>query len=263
MDYHIDDAYGYIGDLGRNPRLVWLFDFLGKKGRVFQELFDNGYTEDLVSMRKALKGLSSDDKELNIAIEEFRQMVSRSKILMVINDGCNDYYQFPARDHGGFGSEEQHCSLDIFDDFTYKDIAHAKPPEKPGVFVIKTRKSGTDEIDINDELIGNFTNIKWKRMHSVFETRLDQIVHMSNCPILYIGSAGTSSKSRQTLASRYQELAYCHPITFSLWALLHYNWKLDFGWKVTDNPKKYADELKKNYVKHHGQMPLMIEREEQ
>jgi hypothetical protein len=63
MDYHIDDAYGYVGDIGHFRRLEGLFEFLGKNGRVFQELFDNGYTEDLVTMRKALKGLSSDDKE--------------------------------------------------------------------------------------------------------------------------------------------------------------------------------------------------------
>jgi hypothetical protein len=262
MDYHIDDAYGYVGDLGHIRRLEGLFDFLGKKGRVFQELFDNGYTEELVKMRKALKGLSSDDEELNSAIADFRKIVSRSKIIMVINDGCNDYYQFDTGDQGGFESEIQQCGLDIFNDFMYKDIAHANPPEKPGVFIIKTHKSGTDEIDINDELIGYFSNIRWKRMHHAFETRLDKIVHMSNCPILYIGSAGTSLKSQQTLASRYQELAYCHPITFSLWALLHYNWKLDFGWKVCDNPKKYVAELKTMYVKNHGQMPMMAEREE-
>jgi hypothetical protein len=262
MDYHIDDAYGYVGDLGHIQRLEGLFDFLGKKGHVFQELFDNGYTEELVTMRKALKGISSDDEELNSAIADFRKIVSRSKIIMVINDGCNDYYQFDTRDEGGFESKNQQCGLDSFNDFTYKDIAHAKPPEKPGVFIIKTRKSGTDEIDINDQLIGNFTNIKWKRMYSIFETRLDKIVHMSNCPILYIGSTITSLKSRQTLANQYQELAYCHPITFSLWALLHYNWKLDFGWKVCDNPKKYAADLKTMYVKYHGQMPMMAEREE-
>jgi len=259
MDYHIDDAYGYVGDLGHLRRLEGLFEFLGKNGRVFQELFDNGYTEDLVTMRKALKGLSSDDEELNSAIADFREIVSRSRIIMVINDGCNDYYQFDTGDQGGFKSEIQQCGLDIFNDFTYKDIAHAKPPKKPGVFVIKTRKSGTDEIDINDQLIGNFSNIKWKRMHHTFETRLDKIVHMSNCPILYIGSTGTG---RQTLATRYEDLAYCHPITFSLWALLQNNWKLDFGWKETENPRQYAKELKKMYVKHHGQMPMITEREE-
>jgi hypothetical protein len=178
---------------------------------------------------------------------------------MVINDGCNDYYQFDTGDQGGFESEIQQCGLNIFNDFTYKDIAHAKPPEKPGVFVIKTRKSGTDEIDINDQLIGNFSNIEWKRMHHAFETRLDKIVHMSNCPILYIGSTGNG---RQTLAKRHEELAYCHPITFSLWALLQHNWKLEFGWKETENPRQYAKELKNIYVKHHGQMPMMTEREE-
>jgi hypothetical protein len=34
MDYHIDDAYGYIGDLGRIPRLKWLFGFLVKRRTV-------------------------------------------------------------------------------------------------------------------------------------------------------------------------------------------------------------------------------------
>ena len=259
MDYHIDDAYGYVGDLGRIPRLEWLFDFLVKKGRVFQEFYENGYTDDLVAIRKALEGLFSDDMDLNSAIADFREIVARSKIIMVINDGCNDYYQFDTGDQGGFESEEQQCGLDIFNEFTYEYISQAKPPEQPGVFVIKTHKPGTDEIDINNEVIGNFSNIEWKRMHHTFETRLDKIVHMSNCPILYIGSTGTG---RQTLAKQYEDLAYCHPITFSLWALLQYNWKLDFGWKKTETPKQYAKDLKKMYVKHHGQMPLMTEQEE-
>ena len=262
MDYHIDDAYGYIGDLGKIRRLEWLFDFLGKKGRIFQELFDNGYTEDLVTLRKALKGLSSEDEELNSAIVDFREMVSRCKIILVINDGCNDYYQFPAQDRGGIDSVEQNCSLDIFNDFKYQDIKSAHPPEKPGVFVIKVRKRGTDEIDISNELEGDLYEIKWKAMRYALSHRLDQIVHMSNCPILYIGHAGTNSESRQTLAGKYRELAYCHPTQYYVWALLKYNWKLDFGWKVNDYPKKYAAELKTEFVKHHGQMPLMIEREE-
>jgi hypothetical protein len=262
MDYHIDDAYGYIGDLGRIPKLEWLFDFLGKKGRIFQELFYNGYTEDLVSLKKALKGLSSDDGELNGAIAEFREMVSRCRIILVINDGCNDYHQFDKQDRGGFESSDQQCGLDIFDDFNYQDIRNAHPPEKPGVFVIKVRMGGIDECDISNDLMGEIDKIKWKTMHYAFSHRLDQIVHMSNCPIFYIGYAGTNSKSRQTLAGKYRELAYCHPTQYYVWALLKYNWKLDFGWKVCDNPKKYAAELKTKFVKHHGQMPLMVEREE-
>lgn len=262
MDYHIDDAYGYVGDLGGTPRLELLFDFLVKKGEIFQDLADNGYTEDLVTLIKTLKGISSKNKEVNSAIEEFRKIASQCKIIMVINDGCNDYSQFETQDQGGFNSKIQQCGLEIFKDFQYQNITNAHPPEKPGVFVIKIRKPGTDELEINEELTANFENIKWAAMRDAFTTRLDKIVHMSHCPILYIGSAGTSTRSRQTLAGRYQELAYCHPIQYYLWALLHYNWKLDFGWKVCDNPKKYAAELRTMYVKHHGQMPMMVEREE-
>jgi|GEM_PF-995259 len=260
MDYHIDDAFGYVGDIGHLCRLERLIDFLGKKGRAFQELYDYGYSWDLGTMKKTLEGLSSDDKDINDVIAEFRDIVSRSKIIMVINDGCNDYSQFDSGDKGGFESKVQRCGLKIFQEFTYQEITTAKPPEKPGVFVIKIRKPGTDEIEINNMVIGNFGNIRWKRMYAVFATRLDKIVHMSTCPILYIGSSGTG---RQTLAGRYEDLAYCHPITFYLWALLQYNWKLDFGWNVCEHPRKYATELKTMYIEHHGQMPLMTEREEQ
>jgi hypothetical protein len=262
MDYHIDDAYGYIGAFEAFVGIDKLIDFLGNEGRIFQELFDNGYTDDLVTLRKALKGISSENENLNNEIVHFREMVSRCKSILVINDGCNDYYQFQAKDRGGYGSEEQNCSLDIFNDFKYQDIKSAHPPEKPGVFVIKVRKRGTDEIDISNELEGDLCKIKWKAMQYAFSHRLDQIVHMSNCPILYIGDAGTNPESWQTLAGKYRELAYCHPTQYYVWALLNYNWKLDFGWKVNDYPKKYAAEIKTEFVKHHGQMPLMIEREE-
>jgi len=40
MDYHIDDAFGYVGDIGHLCRLERLIDFLGKKGRAFQELYE-------------------------------------------------------------------------------------------------------------------------------------------------------------------------------------------------------------------------------
>ncbi len=262
MDYHIDDAYGYIGEFEAFAGIEALMDFLGNKRRVFRELFDNGYTEDLVTLRKALKGISSENENLNNEIVHFREMVSRCKIILVINDGCNDYYQFQAQDRGGIDSVEQNCSLDIFNDFKYQDIKSAHPPEKPGVFVIKVQKRGTDECEISNELTGEICEIKWKAMQHAFSHRLDQIVHMSNCPILYIGHAGTNPESRQTLADKYRELAYCHPTHFYVWALLKYNWKLDFGWMVCDYPKKYAAELKTEFVKHHGQMPLMIEREE-
>src|SRR5665647_660570 len=92
MDYHIDDAYGYVGDLGRIPNLKRLFDFLSKKGTVLQELSDNWYTDDLVALRRALKGVSSKNKELNNDIVHFREIVSRCRTILVINDGCNDYF---------------------------------------------------------------------------------------------------------------------------------------------------------------------------
>jgi len=262
MDYHIDDAYGYVGSLGIFVELDKLINFLNKKDPVFQEFFDEWNTENILKLKKALEGVTSKNKEMNKEIAHFREVLSRCKIIAVINDGCNDYYQFDTQDQGGYNSKEQQCGLDIFSDFKFQNISNAHPPDKPGVFVIKIRKPGTDEIEIYNELISDFENIKWATMQDAYTNRLDKIVHMSNCPILYIGSAGTNMKSRQTLASHYHELAYCHPIQYYLWALLHYNWKLDFGWKVCDNPKKYAAEIKTMYVKHHGQMPMMVEREE-
>ena len=262
MGYYIYDAYGYIGALEKFAGIEELMGFLGNKGLIFQEFFDNGYTEDLVTLRKALKGISSENEKMNCEIIHFRDMVSKSRDILLINDGCNDYGPFEAQDRGGYGSKEQNCSLDIFNDFKYQDIRRAQPPEKPGVFIIKVRKRGTDECDISNEFMGDINKIKWEAMQNSFSYRLDKIGEMSNCPILYIGHAGTNSESRQTLAGKYRELAYCHQTQYYVWALLKYNWKLDFGWKVNDYPKKYAAELKTEFVKHHGQMPLMIEREE-
>jgi len=139
---------------------------------------------------------------MNKEIIHFRDILSQCKIIAVINDGCNDYYQFNTLDHGGYNSKEQQCGLEIFNDFKYQNISNAHPPETPGVFVIKIRKPGTDEIDINDELTADFENIKWAAMRDALSPAW---IKLSTCLI--------AQSCILVLPGRYQEPPdTCRPI---------------------------------------------------
>jgi hypothetical protein len=43
--------------------------------------------------------------------------------------------------------------------------------------------------------------------------------------------------------------------------LLYFGWKLEFGWKKSDEPKKEEDELKMKYRELHNRtLPALVER---
>ncbi|MCX6690806.1 MAG: hypothetical protein NTW33_01830 [Methanoregula sp.] len=256
MSWQIDDAYGFISDFSSSHGLVEVGSYLETKGRVFRELFTNMYTFDLVTLRKALKKVpSSGDKMIDSKIASLLELSRRCRYILIFNDGANNWIDTHCT--------KKNCGLDLFDEFEFQNINTAKPPDLPGVYAIKIRKWGRDEIDIGNNLFEFFKPLRWRMMQDYFYHYLGRIQEINDCPILYIGHAGTNKKSRQTLAVSYHDLAYNHPNQFPLWALLHNGWQLDFGWMVHDRPKKYATELKVQYTTYHGTMPLLTWREKQ
>jgi hypothetical protein len=140
------------------------------------------------------------------------------------------------------------CGLDLFRDFSFEDLPRAKPPDEKGVYVIRVRTPGIPPDEILQRLVPRISRFGWKMAEDYLLDRIGRIRNIGECPILYIGSAGTGSTRRQTLASRYRDLTRRHTAQFSIWALLYFGWKLDFGWKVTENPREEETDLKTRYL---------------
>jgi len=43
-------------------------------------------------------------------------------------------------------------------------------------------------------------------------------------------------------------------------ALLLAEWRLDFGWFETEQPKRFEEELKRLYLEIHGSLPALVKR---
>lgn len=47
---------------------------------------------------------------------------------------------------------------------------------------------------------------------------------------------------------------------YPIWALLYFNWELEFEWKVANNPENVESQLKKEYKKRHNKLPALVKR---
>jgi hypothetical protein len=147
------------------------------------------------------------------------------------------------------------CGLDLFRDFVFQDLTSANPPDRKGVYAIRVRTPGMPPDEILQRLEPCISRFGWQMAEDYLLGRISRIRNIGECPILYIGSAGTSPVSRHTLAGRYRDLTRRHTAQFPVWALLCFGWKLDFGWKVTENPRDEEAELKARYL-NRGQRSL-------
>jgi len=92
-------------------------------------------------------------------------------------------------------------------------------------------------------------------------SRIKRIENVSQCPVIYIGSAGTRQDSKNTLRGRYKEFSQRHTAMYPVWALLYFGWELDFGWEEGDSPRDAEDDLKQKYaILHSGKLPALVER---
>jgi hypothetical protein len=147
------------------------------------------------------------------------------------------------------------CGLDLFRDFEFDDITSAKPPDAKGVYVIRVRKPGMPPDEIIRNLRPHILHLGWKMAGKYLLDRIGRIEKIGDCPIIYIGSAGTNPGSRHTLAGQYRGLVNRHAIQFSIWALLYFGWELDFGWKAGENPKELEKDLKERYETRQRRIP--------
>lgn len=153
------------------------------------------------------------------------------------------------------------CGLDLFRDFTFEDIRRAKPPEAKGVYVIRVRKAGLPPGEILKELGSHPGYLPGEKVDTSILRQIRRIRNIGDCPVLYIGSAGTSRTSRHTLAGRYRDLTRRHTAQFPLWALLYFGWELDFGWKAAEDPREEEAGLKRRYLNRgRRSLPALVAR---
>ncbi|MEM2292997.1 MAG: hypothetical protein QW228_07380 [Candidatus Aenigmatarchaeota archaeon] len=154
------------------------------------------------------------------------------------------------------------CCNYLFDDFVFEDLTSAKPPDKKGVYVIRVKSKREvplgDMIEKTRQLL---SNIGWDLVTDFIMSRVKRLENIGNCPIIYIGSAGTQKESKNTLKKRYEEFANRHTAMYPIWVLLYFGWKLELGWKISANPLHDENELKRNYqILHGGKLPALVEK---
>jgi hypothetical protein len=154
------------------------------------------------------------------------------------------------------------CCNNLFDDFTFEDLTSAKPPDVKGIYVVRIKCRS--EVPLNDMVEKTrklLSGIGWNLVIDFIMSRVERLGNIGNCPIVYIGSAGTRSESRNTLKNRYEEFSNRHTAMYPIWVLLYFGWRLEFGWKLSANPLRDENELKKNYrILHGGKLPALVEK---
>jgi hypothetical protein len=153
------------------------------------------------------------------------------------------------------------CCQDLFEGFTFDEISRSRPPARKGVYCIRIRKRGTPTEEIEAILADRIPGLRWGMVQDYLLDRIHRIHNIADCPVIYLGSAGTNANSRHTLAGRYQDFKKRHTVQYPLWALLYFGWDLDYGWMIADNPAEVESRLKQLYRdRHGGKLPALVSR---
>ncbi|NIO38579.1 hypothetical protein GTO27_12915 [Candidatus Bathyarchaeota archaeon] len=153
------------------------------------------------------------------------------------------------------------CCSDLLVGFTFEDIVEAEPPSEKGVYVVRIRKRSER---LPEAMISEakqlMARVGWKMLEKKVMSRIKRLRGISQCPVIYIGGAGTQPGSRNTLKGRYSEFSGRHTAMYPVWILLYFGWELEFGWKATNDPANEEAELKRKYRKiHQERLPALVE----
>jgi len=153
------------------------------------------------------------------------------------------------------------CCSDLLVGFTFEDMVEAEPPSEKGVYVVRIRKRSER---LPEAMISEakqlMARVGWKMLEKKVMSRIKRLRGISQCPVIYIGGAGTQPGSRNTLKGRYSEFSGRHTAMYPVWILLYFGWELEFGWKITNEPANEEVELKRKYRKiHQGKLPALVE----
>jgi len=156
--------------------------------------------------------------------------------------------------------DQRDCCKDLFTEFEFQDLRSASPPNKKGVYVIRIKKEGSSVIEIIEQIKQCIQNLNWKLVENYIFNRISRLKKIKQCPIIYVGSAGTHKGSKNTLKGRYEEFSRRHTAMYPIWVLLYFSWELEFGWKEEeDDPGRVESQLKQKYTERHkDKLPALV-----
>ncbi len=152
------------------------------------------------------------------------------------------------------------CICDqLFQGFLWSELSSLKSsrlPGKPGVYVVRVIERDVEclkeRLKLLEELI---LETGWRELIGYVKPRLERVLKIGDCPVVYIGSSGN-------LQSRLQDLAgKCHTAFYSILVLLVSKWRLDYGFKTLPSKKeaeRLEEELKRRYIACHGRLPALV-----
>ena len=127
--------------------------------------------------------------------------------------------------------------------------------------MIRVRVRGQTPDQIVRQVAQLVGKVDWPKVGNYILSRIGRLKNVSECPVVYIGSAGTRESSKNTLRGRHEEFSGRHTAMYPVWALLYFGWELEFGWKEYNNPKDAESDLKQRYaMKHVDKLPALVKR---
>ena len=153
------------------------------------------------------------------------------------------------------------CCGELFDKFQFHDLTVAKPPNNKGIYAIRVKRRGKATSEILAQVEQLVEKLSWPPVGDFIRSRVSRLEGIGECPIIYIGSAGTRSESKNTLLKRYREFSHRHTAMYPVWALLCFGWELEFGWILEEEQTARVEaEIKKKYKQQHGnKLPAIVQ----
>jgi hypothetical protein len=153
------------------------------------------------------------------------------------------------------------CCREIFGRFQFQNLPDARPPNKKGVYAIRFTLRGKGSSEIVAQVKQLVDTLGWPQVGEFVLGRVRRIERIGQCPIIYIGGAGSGSDSKSTLSHRLKEFSNRHTAMYPIWALVYFGWKLEFGWFVAENAGKAEKEIKQLYKQERGgRLPALVEK---
>lgn len=154
-------------------------------------------------------------------------------------------------------ANQRNCCDELFKGFEWKDFKEANPLKCGGVYAIRINDEGKKPEIMVGKAKDLISSIGLKSSDSPLTNLINRLREINECPIIYIGR----SKNMWRRYDRGLLGDGNHPAKFPIWILYYFGWKLEFGWKTSDNPKDEEDELKNEYRKAHGyKLPALMKR---
>jgi hypothetical protein len=142
---------------------------------------------------------------------------------------------------------------DLVDNFHFEELANAHPPKKSGVYAIRVAERGKPTSEIVSQAKLLLSQLPWPQLTVWIESQMELVSRIGDCNLLYLGMT-----ARRTIQDRYAELAWSHPTTFALAALLSCGWKLEYGWREATDPAAFEKEKKGKYLETHRKLPALM-----